>query len=117
MTGAAKTDARPKSRYVWWAFLSAIAQRTWASDAKIIDGDLLQQEVTKGTRFWGTHGKYVKRNMLLAFAKEIIRDDVSSTAESIMEHTMDEKEGETLVEDDTAIEVLKRKRPSFAGRS
>ncbi|KAK0727589.1 hypothetical protein B0T26DRAFT_695111, partial [Lasiosphaeria miniovina] len=73
-------ESRPRARYVWWTFLNAITQLTWKGI------------VLKGTRYWGTHGRYVKKNMLLGFVKEI-GHDVSSIAESIMEHAIEEEEG------------------------
>ncbi|KAK0720676.1 hypothetical protein B0H67DRAFT_643900 [Lasiosphaeris hirsuta] len=87
-----RNDARPRARYVWWAFLSAITQLSWKGSVKTPDS-LIQKEVLQSTRFWGTHGKYVKKNMLLGFVQEI-GHDVSSIAESIMEHAIDE---DTLV--------------------
>jgi hypothetical protein len=32
---------------------------------------LIRREVAKGTRYWGTHGKYVKKNLLLGFVQEL----------------------------------------------
>ena len=83
-------DARPKARYVWWTFLSAITRLTWKCSVNSPDS-LIQKEVLKGTRYWGTHGKYVKRNMLLGFVQEI-GHDVSSIAESIMEHSINDED-------------------------
>jgi len=99
-----RNDARPRARYVWWAFLSAITQLSWKGSVKNPDS-LIQKEVLKGTRFWGTHGKYVKKNILLGFVQEI-GHDVSSIAESIMEHAIDE---DTLVEtkaDQTGLAIV-----------
>jgi len=83
-------DARPKARYVWWTFLSAITRLTWKGSVNSPDS-LIQKEVLKGTRYWGTHGKYVKKNILLGFVQEI-GHDVSSIAESIMEHGMNDED-------------------------
>ncbi|KAK0716191.1 hypothetical protein B0H67DRAFT_539094 [Lasiosphaeris hirsuta] len=87
-----QNDARPRARYMWWTFLSAITQLSWKGSVKNPDS-LIQKEVLKSTRCWGTHGKYIRKNMLLGFVQEI-GHDVSSIAESIMEHAIDE---DTLV--------------------
>jgi hypothetical protein len=91
-------DARPRARYVWWTFLSAVTQLTWRGAAGSFDS-LTQREVVKGTRYWGTHGKYVKKNMLLGFVQEL-GHDVSSIAESIMEHAIEDEEGPADAEPD-----------------
>ncbi|KAK5656807.1 hypothetical protein OQA88_4355 [Cercophora sp. LCS_1] len=84
-------DARPRARYVWWGFLSAVTQLTWKGSFANPDS-LIQKEVLKGTRYWGTHGKYVKKNMLLGFVQEL-GHDVSSITESIMDHAIEEEGG------------------------
>ncbi|KAK3358196.1 hypothetical protein B0T25DRAFT_517471 [Lasiosphaeria hispida] len=81
-------DARPKARYVWWTFLGAVTQLTWKGSVTNPDS-LIQKEVLKRTRYWGTHGKYVKKNMLLGFVQEL-GHDVGSIAESIMEHAIED---------------------------
>ncbi|KAK0717373.1 hypothetical protein B0T26DRAFT_751448 [Lasiosphaeria miniovina] len=60
-------EARPRARYMWWTFLSAITQLTWKVG-------------------------YVKKNMLLGFINEI-GHDISNIAESIMEHAIEEERG------------------------
>lgn len=60
---------------------------------------MIQKEVLKGTRFWGTHGKYVKRNMLLGFVNEI-GHDVKSIADSIMKHAIEDD-----ISDDTEADA------------
>jgi len=84
-------DARPRTRYVWWGFLSAVTQLTWKGSMANADS-LIQKEVLKGTRYWGTHGKYLKKNMLLGFVQKL-GHDVSSIDESIMDHAIEEEEG------------------------
>ncbi|KAK3365034.1 hypothetical protein B0T24DRAFT_560705 [Lasiosphaeria ovina] len=91
-------NARPRARYVWWAFLSAVTQLTWKGSLANPES-LIQKEVLKGTRYWGTHGKYVKKNMLLGFVQEL-GHDVSSIAESIMDHAIEEEEGPANPEPD-----------------
>ncbi|KAK0734035.1 hypothetical protein B0T26DRAFT_633459, partial [Lasiosphaeria miniovina] len=85
-------ESRPRARYVWWTFLNAITQLNWKGSLKS-SKSLIQNEVLKGTRYWGTHGRYVKKNILLGFVNEI-GHDVSSIAESIMEHAIEEEEEE-----------------------
>lgn len=84
-------DTRPRARYVWWGFLSAVTQLTWKGSMANTDS-LIQKEVLTGTRYWGTRGKYVKKNMLLGFIQEL-GHDVNSIDESIMDHAIEEEEG------------------------
>ncbi|KAK0727099.1 hypothetical protein B0T26DRAFT_638862 [Lasiosphaeria miniovina] len=83
-------ESRPRTRYVWWTFLNATTQLTWKGSLKS-SKSLIQNEVLKGTRYWGTHGRYVKKNILLGFVNEI-GHDVSSIAKSTMEHAIEEEE-------------------------
>jgi len=87
-----RNNARPKARYMWWAFLAAITQLSWKNFSVLI-----QQAVLESTGFWGTHGKYVRKNILLGFVEEIGHGVGSSIAESIMEHAIDDDDN-TLVE-------------------
>jgi hypothetical protein len=65
-------DFRPRSRYVWWTYLHAITQISWREKNTIESA--IPKEVAKGTRYWGTRGRYVKKNMLLGFIQEIGHD-------------------------------------------
>ncbi|KAK3349160.1 hypothetical protein B0T25DRAFT_569812 [Lasiosphaeria hispida] len=80
-------DARPRARYIWWSFLSAVTQLTWKGSVAVPDS-LIQKEVLKGTRHWGTFGKYHNEGMLKGFTQEL-GHDASSIASSIMEHAIE----------------------------
>ena len=53
------------------------------------DKSMIQKEVQKGTRYWGTRGRYVKKNQLLGFVEEL-GQDVESIAESILDNAIEE---------------------------
>ncbi|EYB28008.1 hypothetical protein FG05_30291 [Fusarium graminearum] len=63
------TDFRPRARYIWWTFLNTILHVAWRSNSK--DQNIQHEEVRKTTRYWGTRGKYIKKNQLLGFVEEI----------------------------------------------
>ncbi|UZP40130.1 hypothetical protein NXS19_007946 [Fusarium pseudograminearum] len=69
------TDFRPRARYIWWTFLNTILHVSWRSNSK--DQNIQHEEVRKTTRYWRTHGKYVKKNQLLGFVEEIGHDVAS----------------------------------------
>jgi hypothetical protein len=82
------TDFRPRARYVWWTFMNAILQATWRK--KENGGDILQQEVAKATRHWGSPGSYVKKSLLRGIADEICQD-----IESILDISINDDTGDT----------------------
>jgi HNH endonuclease len=77
------TDFRPRARYVWWTFMNAILQNSWRQ--KQNEKNILRQEVAKATRYWGTRGRYVKKNMLRGFVDELGQD-----IESILENAIED---------------------------
>ncbi len=79
------TDARPRSRFIWWIFLSAITKLSWRQ--KQDDKTAIQLEVGKRTRYWGTRGKYVRENQLLGFIEELGQD-----VNSILDNKLEEEE-------------------------
>ncbi len=78
-----QTDFRPRARYVWWTFMNAVLQTAWRQ--KQNEKNVLRQEVAKATRYWGTRGRYVKKNMLRGFVDELGHD-----IESILENGIEE---------------------------
>jgi hypothetical protein len=94
-------DFRPRSRYVWWTFLNAITQLSWRQ--KEDDKTAIQKEVRRSTRYWGTRGRYVKKNQILGFIEEL-GQDVESIAETILENAIEEQGH--LEPDPTAIAVM-----------
>ncbi|KAI2620582.1 hypothetical protein GGR54DRAFT_105488 [Hypoxylon sp. NC1633] len=91
------TDFRPRARYVWWTFMNAILQTSWRQ--KPTEKNVLRQEVAKATRYWGTRGRYVKKNMLRGFVDELGQD-----IESILENA--DEDGDTGDADPVALAVL-----------
>ncbi|KAK1505468.1 hypothetical protein CABS01_00936 [Colletotrichum abscissum] len=63
---------RPRARYIWWQFYSSITKASWKMKALgQEDRDLMQKEILKATRFWGSPGPYVTEGILSSFAKTI----------------------------------------------
>ncbi|KAF9871177.1 hypothetical protein CkaCkLH20_11346 [Colletotrichum karsti] len=48
-----RTTFRPRVRYVWWSFLSAITVATWRLKDKSCDGASIQDRIQKAVRCWG----------------------------------------------------------------
>ena len=65
-------DFRPRARYVWWTFMNAILQASWRQNFD--ENNVLFREVAKATRYWGSPGSYVKKNMLRGFVDELGQD-------------------------------------------
>ncbi|KAI1439733.1 hypothetical protein F5Y02DRAFT_425018 [Annulohypoxylon stygium] len=86
------TDFRPSARYMWWAFLSSVVNSSYRNRAT--GGIGVDKEVELGNRYWGTRGRYVKRNQLLGFVEYLGQDIESISSSSIMEHGIDEEVGE-----------------------
>jgi hypothetical protein len=94
------TGFRPRARYVWWTFMNAVLQTAWRQ--KQNERNALPQEVVKATRYWGTCGCYVKKNMLRGFVDELGQD-----IESILENAIEEDDtGDTGDADPDAVAVM-----------
>lgn len=63
------TDFRPRARYLYWTFVNATICTRW--DHTDDENNIAVREVQKGTRYWGTQGRYVKENQLLGFVEEL----------------------------------------------
>ncbi|KAI1207460.1 uncharacterized protein F4807DRAFT_462613 [Annulohypoxylon truncatum] len=86
------TDFRPGARYMWWAFLNSVVNSSYRN--KATRGIGVDKEVELGNRYWGTRGRYIKRDQLLGFVEHLGQDIESISSSSIMEHGIDEEEGE-----------------------
>ncbi|OTA98297.1 hypothetical protein M426DRAFT_42164, partial [Hypoxylon sp. CI-4A] len=102
------TDFRPRARYMWWAFLNSVVNTSYRN--KATRGIGVDKEVELGNRYWGTRGRYVKRNHLLGFVEHLEHDIEGISTLSIIEHSIDEEEDEekpntaaVVVVADTAI--------------
>ncbi|PGH01855.1 hypothetical protein AJ79_07791 [Helicocarpus griseus UAMH5409] len=62
-----RNSFRPRSRYLYFNYCMQITRFTWRQ--KFQGQHLREREL--GKKFWGTPGKYVRRNMLCAFVEEI----------------------------------------------
>ena len=101
-----RTNFRPSARYVWWTFLAAILKTGWRQKGSS-ESNVMTQEVQQANRYWGTRGRYVKKNMLLGFVEELGQD-----VESILENAIDEEsevepslEGVAVVAEDVIIKT------------
>ncbi|KAL8792544.1 MAG: hypothetical protein Q9195_004843 [Heterodermia aff. obscurata] len=63
---------RPRARYLYWAYLSALLQWVYAGKDAEAYAKVAQQEV--GRKFWGTAGSYMNKHMLRAFVEELGHD-------------------------------------------
>ncbi|KAI0892438.1 hypothetical protein F4806DRAFT_239554 [Annulohypoxylon nitens] len=86
------TDFRPSARYMWWAFLNSVVNSSYRNEAR--RGIGVDKEVELANRYWGTRGRYVKRNQLLGLMEHLGQDIGSISSSSILEHGIDEEEGE-----------------------
>ncbi|XDG05367.1 hypothetical protein ABKA04_004982 [Annulohypoxylon sp. FPYF3050] len=86
------TDFRPSARYMWWAFLNSVVNSSYRNKAR--RGIGVDKEVELANSYWGTRGRYVKRNQLLGFMEHLGQDIEGILSSSILEHGIDEEEGE-----------------------
>jgi hypothetical protein len=62
-----RSNFRPRARYLYFHYCLQLLRYTWGEAHK---GEILRsQEI--GKKFWGSPGKYVKKNQLLGFIEEI----------------------------------------------
>lgn len=78
-----KTSFRPRARYLYYTYCTAMLQMSWHIGIKEAQGHQLQQ------RFWGTRGQYMQRNMLQALV-----DEMGNTYDDLLEGAMDGKGNE-----------------------
>ncbi len=77
--------------------MSSLLQTAWRQ--RQTEKNVLRHEVAKATRYWGTRGRHVKKNMLRGFVQELGHD-----MESILDHAI--KEGDTGDADLDAVAVM-----------
>ncbi|KAI0840245.1 hypothetical protein F5Y06DRAFT_251999 [Hypoxylon sp. FL0890] len=87
-----RTNFRPRARYMWWTYLNSLLNLSYRY--KSTRGIGVDKEVELGNRYWGTRGKYVKRNQLQSFVEHLGQDIESISSSSIMEHGIEEERGE-----------------------
>ncbi|KAK2754836.1 hypothetical protein FQN54_006729 [Arachnomyces sp. PD_36] len=63
-----RNDFRPAARYLYFHYCLQILRRAWKQPVEQSKA-ALKNEI--GKRYWGTPGRYLPRNMLLAFVEEL----------------------------------------------
>ncbi|KAI8245730.1 hypothetical protein K4K55_000939 [Colletotrichum sp. SAR 10_96] len=85
------TDFRPRARYIWWVFLASVTVAGWRTKIQKPDvANAITKEIRAGTRYWGTPGTYITRNVLESFiisighdARSFIEDDENHEKEKV----------------------------------
>ncbi|KAI0888328.1 uncharacterized protein GGS22DRAFT_185707 [Annulohypoxylon maeteangense] len=98
-----RTNFRPRARFMWWTYLNAVVNLSYRN--KPTRGIGVDKEVELGNRYWGTRGKYVKRNQLLGFVEHLGQDVASISSTLVLEHGIKE-EGEEELPNATAVVVV-----------
>ncbi|KAI1380396.1 hypothetical protein F4677DRAFT_406722 [Hypoxylon crocopeplum] len=84
-----RTSFRPRARYMWWAYLNSVVNVSYRY--KGTGGIGIDREVELGNRYWGTRGRYVKKNHLLGFVEHVGQDISSIRSSSLLEHAIEEE--------------------------
>ncbi|KAF8420741.1 hypothetical protein BGX38DRAFT_1137875 [Terfezia claveryi] len=61
-----QSNHRPRARYLYFLYCSVILRRSWTVQKA---GDVLKDKL--GRPYWGTVGKYVKKNQILGFIEQM----------------------------------------------
>ncbi|KAI9765070.1 MAG: hypothetical protein M1839_005617 [Geoglossum umbratile] len=61
-----RNEFRPRARYLYFHYCMQMLRLSWKQSRR---GEVLKKEL--GGKFWGTPGRYLPRNMLLAFVEEM----------------------------------------------
>ncbi|CAG8055140.1 unnamed protein product [Penicillium salamii] len=70
-----KVMHRPAARYLYFHYCMQVLQKAWQSRAQgRPQGATAMLKAENGRFFWGTKGRYLPRNMLLAFVEELGHD-------------------------------------------
>ncbi|KAI6082630.1 hypothetical protein F4821DRAFT_246736 [Hypoxylon rubiginosum] len=124
-----QTDHRPRSRYMWWLYLNSVVNLSYRRQAEEAKGKGqrrgkdteedagkdatnvavgIDREVELGNRFWGTRGRYVRRNLLLGFVEHIGHDisSIKGSSSSILENAIEEEAGQDIAPDASLVAVL-----------
>lgn len=64
-----KSSFRPRARYLYFHYCVTILRRSWVKDQPSV---ALRDEL--GRLYWGTPGRFMRKNMLLAFVEELGHD-------------------------------------------
>ena len=94
-----RSSCRPRARYLYWHYCLQVLRYTWrehSRKSKFGPGGevILKQEIAKKQLFWGTPGRYLPKNMLLAFVQELGHE-----FEYLLKGAGDDAEGTVDVQD------------------
>jgi hypothetical protein len=64
-----RSDFRPRARYLYFNYCVQILKVSWKPGKHREMGEAIQMEL--GRHFWGTPGRYLPREMLMAFVEEM----------------------------------------------
>ncbi|RAK95443.1 HNH endonuclease signature motif containing protein [Aspergillus ibericus CBS 121593] len=67
-----KTAFRPAARYIYFHYCLQVLRRAWQENTDGTPGATIRDEM--GKPFWGTPGRYLPKNMLLALVEELGHD-------------------------------------------
>ena len=88
-----RSDFRPRARYLYFHYCVSILRRSW----KVTNPDKNPLKDELGKPYWGTPGRYVRRNMLLAFVEELGHEYESLLEGAIEEAGPNNKPEETAL--------------------
>ncbi len=83
-----RSTHRPRARYLYFHYCLQILRRSWAQSEK---GEALKEHM--GRHYWGTPGKYIRKQMLLAFIEEVGHQHVDLLSGAAEDDTEDEGQG------------------------
>ncbi|KAJ5534969.1 hypothetical protein N7527_001223 [Penicillium freii] len=66
-----KTDFRPAARYLYFHYVIQLLRYAWQSDAQGGEQAIRIMKGEHGKPYWGTPGRYLPKNMLLALVEEL----------------------------------------------
>ncbi|KAI1777536.1 hypothetical protein F4818DRAFT_438873 [Hypoxylon cercidicola] len=117
-----RTNFRPRARYMWWMYLNSVLNLSYrhhkedakskgrrkSKDAETDVAKGIDREVELANRYWGTRGRYVKRNQLLGLVEHIGHDiaSIKSSPSTILENAIEEEAGEGNEPDASLVAVL-----------
>jgi hypothetical protein len=85
-----RSSFRPRARYLYFHYCCQILKKSWKEKSQ---GQILKEEF--GKLYWATPGRYMRRNMLLAFVEEL-GHEYEKLLEGCME---DDDDASTLIVD------------------
>ena len=84
---------RPRARYLYFTYCMAILRKSWNKDKPTT---ALSDEL--GKPYWGTAGRYIKKNMLQGFVQELGHDYEALLEGAISDSSNEEEVGLAALE-------------------